>query len=475
MQLTRCGTAQVVPIADVRDELLAANQQLSEQGLRVLAFAARDLDDAAMAAARRRPDGRGRPTWCWSRWSGSSTRCAPRRSDAVRVALDAGIDVRMITGDHTVTARAIADQLELGPGVITGTELQQLSDDEVIERLPQLHVFGRVAPEDKVRLARLMQEAGEVVAMTGDAVNDAAALKQADIGVAMGSGSEVSKQAAKIVLTDDNFATLVRGRRPRPRHLPTHHVLREAAADGAVLGAAAHAARDDLQHQRRRGAVPDAAAVLQVLRRRHRRGRVHRRRPRPQRDAAAAARSPAPGSSTRPQVVRWLVSGFVVAGQRAGGLAVGPGRAEHRPTPSVSMTMAFAIVALSAVNLGVVMRREREAPWSSPVFPYLGWIMLGWALTWAAVELNMLQRLLDTESLTGGSGASSSACRWSSPGRRRDRQGDPAPPPAYPAVGRPVPPAAAWVSGMRTVQVPASARHALHGPAPGAHPGVPST
>src|SRR6185503_8318134 len=117
--------------------------------------------------------------------------------------------VRMITGDHTVTARAIADQLELGPGLITGTDLQRLPDAEVIERLPQLHVFGRVAPEDKVRLARLMQEAGHVVAMTGDAVNDAAALKQADIGVAMGSGSEVTKQAGKIILTDDNFGTLV--------------------------------------------------------------------------------------------------------------------------------------------------------------------------------------------------------------------------------------------------------------------------
>jgi P-type Ca2+ transporter type 2C len=69
---------------------------------------------------------------------------------------------------------------------------------------------------------------------------------------------------------------------------------------------------------------------------------------------------------------------------------------------SVSMTMAFAVVALSAVNLGVVLRREREAPWSSPVFPYMGWIILGWVLTWAAVELGMLQRLLDTESLTGG-------------------------------------------------------------------------
>ena len=88
-------------------------------------------------------------------------------------------------------------------------ELQKLSDEEVYERLPNLHVFGRVAPEDKLRLVDLMQRDGLVVAMTGDAVNDAAALKKADIGVAMGSGAEVSKQAAKMVLTDDNFATLV--------------------------------------------------------------------------------------------------------------------------------------------------------------------------------------------------------------------------------------------------------------------------
>ena len=129
--------------------------------------------------------------------------------DAVAVALAAGIDVRMITGDHAVTAQAIGEELGLGPGAISGTELQALSDDELKARLPQLHVFGRVTPEDKLRLARAMQEEGLIVAMTGDAVNDAAALKQADIGVAMGSGSEVTKQAARMVLTDDNFGTLV--------------------------------------------------------------------------------------------------------------------------------------------------------------------------------------------------------------------------------------------------------------------------
>jgi P-type Ca2+ transporter type 2C len=102
-----------------------------------------------------------------------------------------------------------------------------------------------------------------------------------------------------------------------------------------------------------------------------------------------------------PQVVRWLVGGFAVAAPALAVLAWGPGE-PSTTEPSTVMTMAFAIVALSAVNLGLVMRREREAPWSSPVFPYLGWIILAWFLTWAAVELGMFQRLLDTVSLTGG-------------------------------------------------------------------------
>jgi Ca2+-transporting ATPase len=211
--LERCSQAlwhgQQIPMATVRDEILAANCDLSGRGLRVLAFAARDLDDATMTAAVTHPMA-AVTDLVFVALVGIMDPLRTEAKDAVRVALDAGIDVRMITGDHTVTARAIADELGLGPGVITGTELQHLPDTEVVDRLPQLHVFGRVAPEDKLRLARLMQESGQVVAMTGDAVNDAAALKQADIGVAMGSGSEVSKQAAKIVLTDDNFATLVR-------------------------------------------------------------------------------------------------------------------------------------------------------------------------------------------------------------------------------------------------------------------------
>ena len=174
----------------------------------MLAFAARLIDDGDVGAATDDP----------MSFTQDLTFVAmvgiidPLRAEAkaaVETALGAGIDVRMITGDHAVTAQAIGETLGLGPGAISGAELQAMSDDELAQKLPELHVFGRVSPEDKLRLARLMQQEGLIVAMTGDAVNDAAALKQADIGVAMGSGSEVSKQAARMILTDDNFGTLV--------------------------------------------------------------------------------------------------------------------------------------------------------------------------------------------------------------------------------------------------------------------------
>jgi Ca2+-transporting ATPase len=387
-----------VPMAGVREELLAANQKMSEQGLRVLAFAVRDLDDAAMSAATADPMAAVADVLLVA-LVGIIDPLRAEAKRAVRVALDAGIDVRMITGDHTVTARAIADELELGPGLITGTDLQHLSDDEVKERLPQLHVFGRVAPEDKVRLARLMQESGEVVAMTGDAVNDAAALKQADVGVAMGSGSEVTQQAAKIVLTDDNFATLVGAvelGRDIYRRI-TSYVKLQLTVLSSVLQLMLLAtifninegvALFPMQLLFCKFFVVVTVVIGFVV---------------DVPDPSVMQRPPrAPGTRivTRPQVVRWLLSGFVVAGLALSVLEWGPDT-PSTTDPSISMTMAFAIVALSAVNLGVVLRREREVAWSSPLFPYFGWIILGWVLTWAAVELNMLQRLLDTTSISG--------------------------------------------------------------------------
>jgi Ca2+-transporting ATPase len=117
----------------------------------------------------------------------------------------------MITGDHAITAKAIADQLGIEGQAIAGAEFSAMSDDEADRRIDDIGVIARVAPEDKVRLVEILRRKGHIVAMTGDGVNDAPALKMADIGVAMGiTGTEVSKEAAVMILTDDNFATIVK-------------------------------------------------------------------------------------------------------------------------------------------------------------------------------------------------------------------------------------------------------------------------
>jgi Ca2+-transporting ATPase len=134
----------------------------------------------------------------------------PEARDAIAKCKSAGIRVRMITGDHATTAGAIGNELGIQGRAITGAEFAAMSDDELLGQLGEIGVIARVAPEDKVRLVRMLQQSDNIVAMTGDGVNDAPALKSANIGVAMGiTGTEVSKQAAVMILTDDNFATIV--------------------------------------------------------------------------------------------------------------------------------------------------------------------------------------------------------------------------------------------------------------------------
>ncbi len=193
---------------DNRHLALEANDKIAEAGERVMVLAQRDFEPGTV-----------HPDTDLLGLVQDLTLLAmvgivdPPRSEA-RAAIaechDAGIRVRMITGDHATTAAAIARELGIEGRAVTGTEFAAMSDERLLHEIDEIGVVARVAPEDKVRLVRLLKEKGNVVAMTGDGVNDAPALKTADIGVAMGiTGTEVSKEAAVMILTDDNFATIV--------------------------------------------------------------------------------------------------------------------------------------------------------------------------------------------------------------------------------------------------------------------------
>ncbi|MGZ3677002.1 MAG: cation-translocating P-type ATPase [Ktedonobacterales bacterium] len=200
---------QCVPLSDVRDRYLAYNERLGKQGLRVMALARKDFDPDTF-----NPAGDLLPLLndlTLLALVGIVDPPRPEAQAAIAKARAAGIQVRMITGDHAVTAAAIAEKLGIPGRAITGADFAALSDDEALQQIGDIGVIARVTPEHKVRLVSVLKRAGNIVAMTGDGVNDAPALKAADIGVAMGiTGTDVAKEAAVMLLTDDNFATIVR-------------------------------------------------------------------------------------------------------------------------------------------------------------------------------------------------------------------------------------------------------------------------
>jgi Ca2+-transporting ATPase len=201
---------EVQPIAsDGRELAMAANDRMAAAGERVMVVARRDFDPATFD---RGGDLIGLVTDLTL--LGMVGIVDPPRSearDAIAECQSAGIQVRMITGDHKVTAAAIGRELGITGQALTGAQFAAMPDEALLAELPDIGVVARVAPEDKIRLVSLLQQQSHVVAMTGDGVNDAPALKKADIGVAMGiTGTEVSKEAAVMILTDDNFATIVK-------------------------------------------------------------------------------------------------------------------------------------------------------------------------------------------------------------------------------------------------------------------------
>lgn len=395
--LDRCSHVQQVdgtevPIDQVRDEILDANRRMSEQGLRVLAFGLRRLTghtDAVTADPMGHVE-----QFRFVGMVGIIDPLRPSSLEAVRIAHAAGIDVRMITGDHAITAGAIGAELGLGPGAISGAEIQQMTDDELKAALPQLHVFGRVTPQDKLRLAKLMQEAGDVVAMTGDAVNDAAALKQADIGVAMGSGSEVTKQAANMILTDDNFGTLVNairlGRgiydkvtsyvRYQMTQLFSLVLLFLVASALNINGGMPLTPIMVLYLNFFVCAVPIIMIMLD---------------PTPEDLMTRPPRNTAEGIANSRSVAEWLLFGFVLFAITLAALLLAPGTMSPE-VPNVPVTMAFAVMGLGTVFSALVMRRSPGSGLAAPILGALKILLIPAAMTVLAVQWDGLNSLLGT-------------------------------------------------------------------------------
>ncbi|MCC2033967.1 cation-translocating P-type ATPase [Microbacterium allomyrinae] len=398
--LDRCSAVATAdgpaPIEEQRQTVLDANRQLSEQGLRVLAFAVRRFPAGAAVPADPMAEVK---DLTLVGLVGIIDPLRPSSKEAVRIAHEAGIEVRMITGDHAITAAAIGAKLGLGPGAASGADIQAMSDDELKAALPSLHVFGRVTPEDKLRLARLMQETGDVVAMTGDAVNDAAALKQADIGVAMGSGSEVTKQAGKMILIDDNFGTLVTavrlGRAIYEKIVS--YVRYQMSQLFSLVLLFLVASLFDIND-----GVPLTpimilflnffVSIFPVV--------VILLDPVPDGIMLQPPRDPKKTIANGGAVTLWFVYGGVLFLMTLVPLLMFPDLLSSTE-PNVPVTMTFVVAAFGAVLGGLAMRRDPESGLTAPILTAVKWLSIPLALTVAAVEIGFLQRLIGTTGLSG--------------------------------------------------------------------------
>ena len=401
--LARSATAfaaarEQVPIAQVADAVTEEIEHRSSQGLRTLALALRLIDVADEQAALADPMSAVRDL-AFVAVVGIVDPLRPEAKVAVEEAHAAGITVRMITGDHVVTAAAIGGELGLEGEGMSGADFAALTDAEVDARLDHLSVFGRVTPQDKLRLVQRLQARGEVVAMTGDAVNDAAAIKQADIGVAMGSGSEVTKQAAKLVLTDDNFATLVHAvqlGRVVYAKIASYLTFQMSQLISLLLLFLATSllrindgvALTPVMTLMLNFAVAIFAVVVIVM------------EPSPPGLMQRPPRDPSQGIAAPANIARWLLYGGVLFLASLTPLLVGEDQLAG-DEPSVPMTMTFVIIALATLTTGLQLRRDPESgltgAWGA------GPRMLIWPLlfTILVTELPFLQRWLGTVSLDG--------------------------------------------------------------------------
>jgi Ca2+-transporting ATPase len=386
------------PVTDENRPLaLAENERMAKAGERIMIVARRDFDPATFDPKAKLIDLMKDLTLL--AMVGIVDPPRNEAKDAIAKCHSAGIQVRMITGDHAVTAAAIGHELGIEGKALTGAEFAKMSDEALIKDLDNIGVIARVAPEDKIRLVRLLQEKQNIVAMTGDGVNDAPALKKADIGVAMGiTGTEVSKDAAVMILTDDNFATIVKaveyGRaiydnlskyiRFQMGMLSAFIISYLGAAVFGILGGVPFAALVVL-YVNFLVQVPIAIALGFD-------------KPSP----GLMDRKPRPLSQpvlSSAQWVRLIFTGFLIA---FGTLIVET--TFESTSMELAATMGFVVFSLFNVAMGLSARSEKETVFDRDNLSdrrQLGLYGVALLLTLLATELGFLQRILGTISLTG--------------------------------------------------------------------------
>jgi Ca2+-transporting ATPase len=389
------------PIDDAMKTLyLDENQRLGEKGLRVMATARKDFDPATFDSnADLLPliDG-----LTLLALVGIVDPPRPAAKASIATAKAAGIEVRMITGDHAVTAQAIATDLGITGRAITGAEFGAMSDEEAMRQIDGIGVIARVTPEHKVHLVDILKKKGHIVAMTGDGVNDAPALKKADIGIAMGiTGTEVSKEAAVMILTDDDFATIVKAvelGRGLYDNLKKYIRAQMAWLFGFIftfLGAAIFNIA---------GGIPffplqtlwvnftvDVFQAVGLGYGKPADGLMHRR-PRPANEAILPTR-----------LLAWLVVGGLVMG--VGALAVIAWATTAFPSENdvIARTMGFTTFSISNLAFSWATKDETRSVFSAEVMQDRAFVIASLASVasiFLAVELGLFQRFLDTTSLT---------------------------------------------------------------------------
>ena len=378
---------------EFRKRYMEENERLGSQGLRVLATGRKDFDPASFdPSAAMLPLLEGLTVLALV---GIVDPPRPAAKAAIATAKQAGIRVRMITGDHAVTAAAIARELGIPGRAIDGAEFKAMSDAELDASIDEIGVIARVAPEDKVRLVDTLKRNGDIVAMTGDGVNDAPALKKADIGIAMGiTGTEVSKEAATMILIDDNFATIVRavelGRglydnltkyiRFQMGVLVGFIVTFLGASIFNVVGGVPFVPLQTLY-------VNFTTQVLQAIGLGYGRPAdgLMERRPRPSKEQILP----------RPLLVWVVVAGFVMGGATLGLIAW----ADHAYDGAVARTMGLTAFAIANVLFSLATRDEQRSVFSLDVLEdriFLYCSAGSLAAILAGTELGFLQRILHT-------------------------------------------------------------------------------